>query len=484
MRADGLDRARHERHRSRGELSDDRPVEPGGGIHREHADGHRVVPGQLVVPDEQPGDADGQRRLDRGHPRHRVGQAPQHQRGQTQERDADQGRRHGRQLVPERGRDQLVEGVGADLALAAGQRPEDGQADPEIPGHQRDAHPGHGGGQGRQPPAQRPGHREPEQQVGEHEVGRDADEQPGGQGASHPAPGIVGPQQDQAEQGRRRRQHVEVPARQQRPEQQGIHRPEQMRPGPASGVGAQQPVEADGHAEERDPVPHLQPQDDRGRRGAAEPGRRPLLGGGERAVQRRVLVPGEMGQAADRITDAVQLRRGHHVGVVAEQRDPAVGGVADRVRGARGRQDGQNHYGDRGQREQQPGGIPRAAGDRQQPDGDTAAAEDGGYPQAERHQLFRQVRPELDRKRAGRPGHHRHRRAVPRRRGDDHDQDRAADAGRREPAEGHQPGRTRELSMASPDCGHLSGWYPRGGVRTWPGPAGNAVLRARLRSLV
>jgi hypothetical protein len=481
VRADGLDRAGHERHRSRGEVSDDRPVEPGGGVDREHGDGHRVVPGQLVVPDEQPGDGDGQRGLDGGHPRHRAGQAPEHQRGQSQERDADQGRRHRRKLVPELGRDQLVKGVGTDLALAAGQRMEDGPADPQVRGHQREAHPGRGGGQRPPRPAQRPGQREPEQQVGQHEVGRDPDEQARGQGAGHPARGILGPQQDQAEERRGGRQHVKVPARQQRPEQQGIHRPEQMRPGAAGRVRAQQPVEADGHAEEGEPVPHLQPEDDPGRGGAAELRGRPLLGGGQRAVQRRVPVPGEMRQAAERIAGAVQLRRGHHVGVVTEHGHPPVGGVADRVGGAGRRQDGQSHDGDRRQRDQQPGGIPRSARDRDQPGGDTAAAEDRGRPQAKRHQLVRQVQRKFDRQRAGRPGHHRNRQAVPCRRDDDHDDDRAADAGRGEPAEGYQPGRRpRWLSMASPDCGHLSVRYPAGSApnlaRTGrPGPYAASV---------
>jgi hypothetical protein len=236
-----------------------------------------------------------------------------------------------------------------------------------------------------------------------------------------------------------------------------------MGPGPAGRVAAQQPVQADRHGEERDPVPQLQPEDDPRRRGAAQPGRRPLLGGCQRTVERRVFRPGEMGQAADRIADLVQLPGGHHIGVVAEQGYPPVGGVADCVGRARRGQDGEGRDGDRRHRDQQPGGIPSAAADRGQTGDDAAAAENGGRPQAERHQLVRQVQRKFDRQRAGRPGHHGNRQAVACRRGDDHDEDRAADARRGQPAEGNQPGRhPRWLPMASPDCGHLSVRYPAG----------------------
>ena len=465
MRVYELDRARHDRDRCGGELADHGPVEPGGGVDRQHADRHRVVPGKLVVPEEQPGDGEGQGRLDRGQSRYRVRQAPEHQRGQDQERDADYGRRRRRQLMPERDGDELVERVRSDLALAARQRAENGRADPHVGGHCRDAGAGRGGGERRQRAAQCPGQRQPEQQVRQHEVGGDADEQPGGERPCHPAAGVVRPQQGEAEQGRGRRQHVEMPARQQRPDQQRVDRPEQVRPGPAGRVGPQQPVQADRHGEERDPVPQLQPEDDPRRRGAAQLGRGPLLGGGQRSVQRWVLVPGEMRQAADRITDLVQFRRGHHVGVVAEHGDPAVGGVADRVRRAGRRQDHQNRDGDRRHRHQEPRGIPRSASHRDQPGDHPAPAEQCGRPQAQRHEFVRQTERKLDRQRAGWPGHHRNRQAVPSRRRDDDDEDRAADTRRCEPAERYQPGRhPRWLSMASPDCGHLSVRYPAGRI--------------------
>ena len=229
-------------------------------------------------------------------------------------------------------------------------------------------------------PAQCPRQREPEQQVGQHEVGRHADEHPGGQSRGRPAAPAVRPHQGQPEQARGGRQHVEVTARDQRPEHERVHRPEQVGPGPARGVGAEQPVQPGRHAQERQSVPRLEPGDDRHRRGAAEPGGRPLLGGGERAVQRGVPAPGQPGQVADRVAGLLQLVGGHHVGVVAEQGHPPVGGIADGVRGARGGQHRERRDRADGHRDQQPGGIPRAARHGGQPGGHAAPAEDRRRP--------------------------------------------------------------------------------------------------------
>jgi hypothetical protein len=337
--------------------------------------------------------------------------------------------------MPERDGDQLIERVGADLALAPGQGPEDRRPDQRVRGQRGGADPGHRGGQRGDGPAQGPGQREPEQQVGQHEVRRHADEQPGAQGPGHLAAGALRPHQSQPEQGRAGRQHVQVPARHQRPQQQRVHRPQQVRAGPAGRVRPQQPVQAERHAEVRDPVPQLQPEDDRDRRGAAQPRRPQLLGGGQRAVERRVPAPGQVGQVADRIPGLVQLNRSHHVRVVAEQGHPAVGGVADRVGGARGRQDRQHHDGADRHREQQPGGIARPARDRDQPGGHACAAENRTRPQAERHRHVRQGQRQLHRQRPGRGGHHRNRQARAGSRGHDDDQDREADAGGGQPAQ-------------------------------------------------
>jgi len=275
----------HERHRGRRELADHRPVEPGRGVDRQQADRHRVVPGQLVIPDEQPGDADGQGRLDRGQAGQRVGEAPQHQRDQNQEGELDQQGRARRQLVPERGGDQLVEVVGADLALAPSQCAEEGRAGPQVSRGQRGAEPGQRRGQRLPRPAERPRQGQPEQQVGQHDVGGHADQDAGGQGPGRADAGPAGPQHGQPGDGRGGRQHIEVATGDQRPQHQRVHRPEQVRSRLPGRVAAQHPVQAEGHAEEHDRVPQLQPGHDRCRRAAAQPGRRPLLRGGQRPVQ-------------------------------------------------------------------------------------------------------------------------------------------------------------------------------------------------------
>jgi hypothetical protein len=285
MRVQPQYRTRHERHRGRRELADHCPVEPRGRVDRQQADRHRVIPGQLVIPDEQPGDADRQGRLDRGQAGHRVREPPQHQRHQDTERNLDQQGRGRRQLVPERGGDELVEVVGADLALAPGQCAEEGQPGPPVGRGQGGAEPGQGRGQRHPRPAERPRQREPEQQVGQHDVGGHADQDPGGQGPGRADARPAGPQHGQPGDGRGGRQHVEVTAGDQCPEHQRVHRPEQVCSRPVGRVRAQQPVQAERHAEEDDRVPQLQPCRDRRRRGAAQPGRRPLLRRGQRPVE-------------------------------------------------------------------------------------------------------------------------------------------------------------------------------------------------------
>ena len=104
---------------------------------------------------------------------------------------------------------------------------------------------------------------------------------------------------EQAEEARGRGQYVHVPGGDQDPQQQRVRRPQQVRPEPAGRVGARQPVQGEHHRAERDRGPELQPEDDPRRRGAAEFGGGPLLGGGQRPVHGHLVAP----LVADRLAD-------------------------------------------------------------------------------------------------------------------------------------------------------------------------------------
>src|ERR1700761_1085104 len=73
--------------RGQDQAAEDQPVQLGGGIDRQQADRHHVVPGALVGPHQQPGQAEGQGRAERGQVRGAVRKAQEGQGGDGQEGD-------------------------------------------------------------------------------------------------------------------------------------------------------------------------------------------------------------------------------------------------------------------------------------------------------------------------------------------------------------------------------------------------------------
>ena len=211
------------------------------------------------------------------------------------------------------------------------------------PDHHDEA--GRGGGQGLDRPAAGPGHRQAEQGVLHLEAGRHADQQAGQSRAADLGPRAAfplgaDPERHDPQQPERRGQPVDVAAGHDLPQQQRVHRPQQVRPDPHLGIGAEQAVQGQDHRAEGDRFLQLEPERDAGQRGPAEFGRTPFGRGGHRPVHRDRVHPAGRDLAgrnllADRVAGLLQLPRGHHVGAVPGHRDAAAGGVRDGIRRAR-----------------------------------------------------------------------------------------------------------------------------------------------------
>jgi hypothetical protein len=196
------------------ELPDHHPVEPRGRVNGKQSDRHRVVPGQRVVPEEKPGQADCQGGPDRRQAGRPGRQAPQQQQRQCDKGQIDRDHHDGRELMPERRGDQLVKAVGTDDAIPAGEPVEVGRACQERERAHRDEPADRGRGEGGRLLAQHPGQRGREQQVVQHDVAGHPDRQPGSQrrGQGYPTVTGPGPQHHQAEEAEASGQHVEVAA--------------------------------------------------------------------------------------------------------------------------------------------------------------------------------------------------------------------------------------------------------------------------------
>ena len=272
---------------------------------------------------------------------------------------------------------------------------------------------------------------------------------------------------------------VDVTAADHRPQHQRVHRPQQVRPGPGRWIAAEQAVQRQRDHAEREREQQLQPCRDVGDRDAAHLRRRPVHRDRDGAVERGVGLPVARGLQADRVADRAQLRRRHHVRVVADQGDPAVRRVAEAVRGPAGRQQGQHDDRDDHARRQQPEVRPGTAPHRDQAAGDTDCAEhDRGVNQGDARGLG-QVQGKPQRRDRPGPRDHRHNDAWPGHAHEDHQEQRDRDVGGGDPAE--NPGtrcRCRQpLRRSEPwRAGHRPG---QAGYSTPPAPVHHAPAMCR-----
>ena len=91
----------------------------------------------------------------------------------------------------------------------------------------------------------------------------------------HTVRGAVRAKRDDAEQAEDRGEPIDVTARDDLPEQQRVHRPQQVGAQPHSRIRPQQPVEDQQYREEGESLLYLQPERDPGQRGPARQARRP-----------------------------------------------------------------------------------------------------------------------------------------------------------------------------------------------------------------
>jgi hypothetical protein len=180
--------------------------------------------------------------------------------------------------------------------------------------------------------AQGPDHAEAKQGVIGLDVGGNADQRSRGQRPRqrrlvHRLP----PEDQQPKQAGRGGQDVEVPGRDDVPQQQRVERPQQVSAQPAGRIGTQQPVGDERDDGERNRVPQLQPERDPGSGDAAELGRQKLLHGRQRPVDADHVLPADRHRPGQRVVHAAQVVGGHQVRAVAEHHDPAVGRVVERV---------------------------------------------------------------------------------------------------------------------------------------------------------
>jgi hypothetical protein len=262
--------------------------------------------------------------------------------------------------------DQLVHRVRGDASAPVGQDLDGRRAGQGV---SRDRHYRETGGRGRdggQRPAAGPGDGQAEQRVFHLDAGREGDQQAGDERSRR---GQVLPQREDGGQAEHGGQPVDVPGGHDFPQQERVRRPQQVRTQPHRRIAAQHPVEHQGHHREADGFEQLQPEGDVTERRAAELGGHPLGGGGDRAVNRRCVIPQGGDGAdlpADRVAAVLELIRGHHVGAVPEYRYPAAGRIGQRVGRSSRRQDGEHHHGEEREAEQQVHGQPGPAADRRQ----------------------------------------------------------------------------------------------------------------------
>jgi DNA helicase HerA-like ATPase len=427
------------------EPDQDQDVESGRGVEREQGDDHDVVPGALERPEEDPGQAQRQRRADGREPGNAIGQPEEGEHG-----DADEQRQRQREdpagdvVRPERpGQaegpvEHLVEVVPGDLLAALGEHLDRGPAGDRV-AHRRHAQPAAeqaGDSGGRAP--HRPQRGDDEEHVRGFRAGRGRE-----QGARRRAPGqrrpgpVRGePQRGQAGQAERDREAVDVPAGHDLPQQQRVERPQQVGAQAHRGVVPQQPVEQQHHRAERERHEQLEPERDQRHRGAAELGRQPLLGRGDRPVVRQLVGPGVRAADGELVAEGDHRRGGEHVRAVAQHDHVAVDGVRLGVGGAGRRQEREDRDDDERDREQGPDRYPGAAGDREEAGPDADRADRGRPPREE--QRRRPAEPERDppgRRAARGVRHRRHHDGGPGDGHEEHHEKRNSDAGRRGPDE-------------------------------------------------
>ena len=223
------------------------------------------------------------------------------------------------------------------------------------------------------------------------------------------------------------------------PQQQRVHRPEQVSAQTLRGIGPEHPVQRHDHGAEGQRLLQLQPERDPGQRRPAQLGRDPLGPGGHWTVHGYRGRPGgrylaERNLLADRVTAVPQLQRGHDVGAVPDHRHPPVGGIRDSVGRARRRQHGHHRQGQERGRHDRAHRRPRAARHRHQPGDHPGAAQRQRDPQRHGHERGRQVQ-RVPPRRAGRPEHDRDGDVRARSRDRDDDEYRGRDGGRGQSAD-------------------------------------------------
>jgi uncharacterized protein len=404
--------------RPRQQADQDQPVQAGRRIQRQQAEGHHVVPRSLEGREEEPGEA---QRQGRGHGRqagYPVGHAQQReQRDGTEQQVCDQRemRRHARHAelrVPEdRPPEQLVHGVPRDPGAAGEEDLDRGRSRGQVGGDHHHRESGRRGRQGLDGPAAGPRDGRAEQDILHLGARRDAGEQPGKRRGADADPPVARAQRGDAKQPEHRGEPVDVAARDDLPEQQRVHRPEQMGPQAHGRVAGEEPVQGRDHRAEGQRLLQLEPEGDAGERGPAELGRDPLRPGGHGAVYRYRGRPGgrDLGERylpAYRVAAPLQLQRRHDVRAVPGHGRPPAGRVGNGVRRAGRREDGEDRHGQEREGHDRAGPRARATVDGYQAGDHPRAAQRHRDPQRDGHERGRQVKRVVPPRRAA-PGRQR-----------------------------------------------------------------------------